>query len=194
MLYILILLLIPIFFVGMVIYISTIFDFMFTGNLDTVLLLIGIFGSSISGFIIMKEFSLIEFKNAKVLMIQRTIDSIIGLFSFTLLLLFGVSLIVNSLNTPINLIKLLVGVFIVLFYLYVVYFYVLNKKVYVCKLVDISKINDNLYLIMFDNKDLGIKDIYVKDKKGLKKDKSYKVFYSNSCKCITKIINEVIEV
>ena len=90
--------------------------------------------------------------------------------------------------------KLLLGVMFVSFYVYVIYYYVIQKKVYVCTISDITKVSDDLYLVLFNNKEIGVNEYYVKDKKGLKKDKSYKVYYSNANKCITRILNEVIEV
>ena len=194
MLYILILLLIPVFFVGIVIYTCTIFDFMLHNKLDMVLLLIGVFSTIISSFFALKEFSLLDIKNKNIIKLQKKVDALIGIFSFTLLFLFGVALIVNSILFKMDFSKLLLGIMFVSFYVYVIYYYVIQKKVYVCTISDITKVSDDLYLVLFNNKEIGVNEYYVKDKKGLKKDKSYKVYYSNANKCITRILNEVIEV
>ena len=60
MFYILILLLIPVFFVGIVIFTCTLVDYVFSNNLDVIFLMIGLFGTLISSFFILKEVGLIK--------------------------------------------------------------------------------------------------------------------------------------
>jgi hypothetical protein len=194
MIYLLILIFIPIFFVGTVIYGSTLYEFMMNGELDMVLLLIGLFASLISSFIILKEMSLIDLNDYKIIKFQRKIDGIIGIISFTLLFLFGVALIINSSVISFNYTKMFVGISIIFFYIYVIYYYVFNKNIYVFKLVSITKINDKLYLLQFENKEQGLQDYYFNTKDGFKKNKSYKVSFSKANNNIHKVLGEVIEV
>ena len=194
MIYLLILIFIPIFFVGAVIYGSTLYEFMMNGELDMVLLLIGLFASLISSFIILKEMSLIDLNDYKIIKFQRKIDGIIGIISFTLLFLFGVALIINSSVISFNYTKMFVGISIIFFYIYVIYYYVFNKNIYVFKLVSITKINDKLYLLQFENKEQGLQDYYFNTKDGFKKNKSYKVSFSKANNNIHKVLGEVIEV
>lgn len=194
MIYLLILLLTPVFFVGAVIYGSTLYDFMMTGELDMVLLLISLFASLITSFIILKEMSLIQLNDYKIIRFQRKIDGIIGIISFTLLFLFGIALIVNASVVSFNYAKMFIGISIIFFYIYVIYYYIFNKSIYVFKLINITKVNDKLFLFQFENKEQGLKEYYFDKKEGFKKNKSYKVSYSKANNNIHKILGEVIEV
>jgi hypothetical protein len=194
MIYLLILIFIPIFFVGAVIYVSTIYEFAMNGELDMILLLIGVFASLISSFIIFKEMSLLEIRDYKIIKFQRIIDGIIGVLSFTFLLLFGIALIINSSVISINYTKMLVGIAIIIFYIYVIYYYIFRKDIYVFKLISITKIKDKLYLYQFENKEQGLQDFYLDNKEKYKKNKSYKVSFSKANNNISKILGEVIEV
>ena len=194
MIIILILLLIPIFFTGVTIYTSTLYGYMLNNELDTVLLLIGLFVSLISSFILFKSFILIDKEDYLLYKLHDRIDSIIGVISCTLLFLFGISLIVNSTLHEISYSKILIGSAIVLSFIFTIYYYFISSKVYNCKVIEIEHINKKFYCITLDNKELGIKEYYVKDKKDIKKNKTYKCFYSPGSKIITKIIGEVVEV
>ena len=194
MIYLVILLLVPLFFVGTVIYVCTLYEFMMNNSLDMVLLLIGVFASLISSYIIFKEISMLDINDYKIIKFQRKIDGIIGLFSFTLLFLFGISLIVNSTLTTINYPKMIFGIAIVVFYGYVLYFYMFKRFIYVFKLISITKITDKLYVLSFENKEQGLHDYYTNDKDAYKKGKSYKVAFSKANNNISKILNEVVEV
>lgn len=194
MFYILILLLIPVFFVGIVIFTCTLVDYAFSNNLDVIFLMIGLFGTLISSFFILKEVGLIETKNYRLLKFQKKVDVYIGLISFTLLLMFGLSLIFNSVKNTMSAPRVFIGSSIIVLYFYVIYACFIEKKEYVCVVKDILKVSDNAYLVLLYNKELDINEFYVKDKKGLKKDKLYKVKYNKTSKCVTKILNEVIEV
>ena len=194
MIYLVILLLIPIFFVGTVIYVSTLYEFMMQNSLDTVLLLIGAFASLISSFIILKEIGLLDIHDYKIIRFQRKIDGFIGLFSFTLLFLFGIALVVNSTLTTINYPKVIFGIAIILFYSYVLYYYMFKRFIYLFKLESITKVNDKLYILSFENEKQGLQDYYTNTKEGFKKGKSYKVAFSKANNNISKVISEVIEV
>ncbi|MCR5224276.1 MAG: hypothetical protein K6C11_03930, partial [Bacilli bacterium] len=83
MIYLFILLFIPVFFVGFVMYVNNLYEYMINNNLDTVLLLIGVFVSIISIFIIFKLLGLIDKEDVKLLKFQKRIDAYIGLLSFS---------------------------------------------------------------------------------------------------------------
>lgn len=189
MTYLLILVFIPVFFVGIVIYLTTIYAYAFNNELDVVLLLVGLFSTLISSFVILKTFALMDSKNHKLIKLQHKVDAIVGLFSFTLLFLFGVALIINNFYLSFNVGKLIIGIMLVLFYLYIIYYYFFTRKKEVFILTDITKVN-KYYKLSFKNDKLGTKEVYVKDKDKYKKDKSYICSYSEIYNDITKIISE----
>ncbi len=194
MIYILILLFIPIFFVGVITYSSTLFEYMINNNLDTVLLLIGVFVTIISLFVLFKSIMFIDKEDYTIIRLQNRVDAIIGILSFTLLLLFGVSLLVNSFINTMSYSKVLIAVAIIIIYVYVLYYYLFSKKQYPCKVVEIAKMNDKLYCVTLEHKDLGLKEVYYKTKPNLTKNKVYNCSYSNGLKLITKISNQIVEV
>ena len=194
MIYIVILICIPIFFVGLSMYMYTIYDFIINNNLDVALMLVSVFATILTSYLSLKEIGLLESNSYKVVKFQSRIDSIIGLVSFTLLLIFGIALIVNSFINTMNYSKLLIGLSIVFLYIYVIYVNFLYKKEYVFKIVSIDKLGDKLFLVTLDNKTTGLVEMYVDNKNGIKKDKSYKCYYNNLNKRLIKIINEVVDV
>ncbi len=194
MIYILILLFIPIFFVGVVTYSSTLYEYIFTGSFDTVILLIGIFASIISSFILFKSILFIDKEEYSLIRLQERVDAIIGLISFTLLFLFGITLIANTFVKGMNYPKLLIGVSLVVAYLYVIYYYFIQKKEYECKVIDITKMNDKLYCVTVENKEIGLHEMYYKTKPDIKKNTVYKCYYNKGCKILTNIDKEVVEV
>ena len=190
MTYLLILVFIPFFFVGLVVYCATVYQYALNGNLDVVFVIGGLLASLISSFIILKTFALMDLKGILFNRIQKRIDAIIGLFSFTLLFIFGIALIVNYIKVTPNIAKIILGIGICVFYLYIFYYYVLNKKRYLFTLKDITKINDKSYLFTFENEKQGNKEYYVKKKEGYTKGKKYICSYSTLFNDISRIIKE----
>jgi hypothetical protein len=164
MIYLFILLLIPLFFVGMVMYVNTLYDFVINSNIDTVLLLVGVFISIISIFIL-----------------------------FKLLFLLGIALIINAFIDSLSYSKLILGSSIVSMYLYIVYYYFIQKSVVMFKVEDMYKLNNDLYMVILYNKDIGKVETYELKSK-LKKNKTYKCLYNKGSNMILRISNEVIEV
>ena len=194
MIYLLILLFVPLFFVGVVTYTSTVYEYIFTNSFDTVLLLIGIFASIISTFVVLKSILFIDKEDYLLIKLQERVDAFIGIISFTLLLLFGIALVVNTFVNNMVYSKLLIGVAIIITYLYVIYYYFIQKKLYVCNVIDVTKMKDKLYCVTVENKDLGIKEIFYKKDPMIKKNKLYNCYYNKGCNVLVKITNEVIEV
>ena len=194
MIYIVILICIPIFFVGLSMYMYTMYDFIINNNLDVALMLISVFATILTSYLSLKEIGLLESNSYKVVKFQSRIDSIIGVVSFTLLLVFGISLIANNFINGMNYSKLLIGVSIVILYTYIIYINFLHKKEYVFKIIGIDKIGDKLFLVTLDNKTTGLVEMYLDNKNGIKKNKSYKCYYNNYNKRMVKILNEVVDV
>ena len=192
MTYLLILVFIPVFFVGIVIYLTTVYAYAFNNDLDLVLLLVGLFSTIISSFVILKTFALMEVKNHKLIKLQKKVDAIVNIFSFTLLFIFGVALIISSVKNNMNVGKMIVGIGLVLLYLYVLYYSLFARIITTFKISDITKYN-KVYLISLENKELGIRELYVKDKSKYKKGSEYNCSYSVMFNDIVKIKEEIKE-
>lgn len=192
MTYLLILVFIPVFFVGIVIYLTTVYAYAFNNDLDLVLLLVGLFSTIISSFVILKTFALMEVKNHKLIKLQKKVDAIVNIFSFTLLFIFGVTLIISSVKNNMNVGKMIVGIGLVLLYLYVLYYSLFARIITTFKISDITKYN-KVYLISLENKELGIREVYVKDKSKYKKGSEYNCSYSVMFNDIVKIKEEIKE-
>ena len=189
MTYLLILVFIPVFFVGIVMYLTTVYAYAFNNDLDLVLLLVGLISTIISSFVILKTAALIDFKSHKLIKLQSKVDAIVNIFSFTLLFIFGVALIINSVNNNMNVGKLIVGVGLSIFYVYVLYYSLFARIKETFELVDITKYN-KVYKLSFENKEHGSKNIYVKDKGNYEKGSKYICLYSVMFNDITKIVKE----
>ena len=172
----------------------SIYEFMFNNHFDTVLLIIGLFTSILSSYFGLKEFALLDTNSSFIKKLQSRIDSLIGVFSYTLLFFFGVSILVNSLINTIDYTKIFVGSCIIFLYLYVVYINFIYKQEEVFKLIDINKLDEKLYVITLNNDKIGLIDYYTNSKEGYKKNKVYKCKYNKYNNKITKVINEVYEV
>ena len=194
MVYIIILVCIPIFFVGLTMYTYTMFDFMFNNNLDVALLLVSLFATLLTSYLTLKELSLLDGKTYKMVKFQSRVDSIIGIISCTLLFVFGVSLLVNTSLHGLNYSKLLIGVAIAILYLYIIYMNFINRKIEVFKIISIDKISDKVYSITLENKEEGLVEMYSTTKDNIKKSKFYKCSYNKFNKQVLKILNEVIDV
>ena len=192
MTYLLILVFIPVFFVGIVIYLTTVYAYAFNNDLDLVLLLVGLFSTIISSFVILKTFALMEVKNHKLIKLQKKVDAIVNIFSFTLLFIFGVALIISSVKNNMNVGKMIVGIGLVLLYLYVLYYSLFARIITTFKISDITKYN-KVYIISLENKELGIREVYVKDKSKYKKGSEYNCSYSVMFNDIVKIKEEIKE-
>ena len=194
MIYIIILICIPIFFVGITMYMYTLFDFMFNNNLDVALMLVSLFATILTSYLTLKELSLLESENYKVVKFQSRVDSIIGMVSFTLLLAFGISLIVNTSLNTFDYSKVLIGSAIIVLYLYVIFMNYIYRGECVFKIIDVEKVNDKLYIITLENESEGLLEMYLKEKINIKKNKNYKCVYNKYNKRVLKILNEVVDV
>ena len=175
-------------------YVYTMFDFIFNNNIDVALLLVSLFATLLTSYLTLKELSLLDSTSYKVVKFQSKVDIIIGIISFTLLFVFGISLITNVIINGMNYPKILIGSFIVIIYIYVIYTNCIYKKDEVFKIIRIDKLGDKLFLLSLENNDEGLIDYYIDNKDNVKKGKLYKCSYNKFNKRVIKIINEVVDV
>jgi len=186
---VILLVLIPFISVGLVMYISMLYQFIITTSINSLLLIIGLFILMLGSYFLLNTiFKLIK-RNCKILNINMHKDSLYGFICFTFLMLLGLSMIINSIVNSINGSLLTMGTIIIIFYIYIIYIYFFDKKEIVFELNDIDKIDKSIYKLSFVNNTEFV-DYYVNNGK-YDVGSKYKCLYNKHLKSIMEIKNEV---
>lgn len=187
---ILLLLLTPILCICLSFYIFTLVEYITSGTMDTVVLLLTIMLSLILSFIDLKLLINSNKKDIYLLNMDNKINTIHGYFSFILLFIFGVSLLIRSFINNTNIYDFILGMLLIILFIYVTYEYIFSSKTDVFEIEDIEEYDDNISLIYLSLNDL-ILEYFVLNKDGYKKNGKYEVIYKPNLKYIKKIKGEV---
>ena len=190
----LILILIPLLCITVSLFIMSLFNYITLNELDIFLISTTIFIILVLWFVIMRL--LIKSSketSARLLNIDNNFLSVFGFYSFNIVTLFGVCLVINSLLYKINLFYFVIGLTIIGVYIWIFTSYVLmNKnKTFTITMIDhINKYIDLLYLSDGDQE----YEIYIKHDKKYVEEQSYLCKYNPMSKEVRKVIKRVIEV
>lgn len=190
----LILILIPLLCITVSLFIMSLFNYITLNELDIFLISTTIFIILVLWFVIMRL--LIKSSketSARLLNIDNNFLSVFGFYSFNIVTLFGVCLVINSLLYKINLFYFVIGLTIIGVYIWIFTSYVLmNKnKTFTITMIDhINKYIDLLYLSDGDQE----YEIYIKHDKKYVEERSYLCKYNPMSKEVRKVIKRVIEV
>lgn len=189
-----ILILIPLLCITISLFIMSLFNYLTINELDIFLISITMFLILVMGFITMR----LLIKNSKetsvtLLNIDNNFLSIFGFYSFNIVALLGVSLVINSLIYQMNIFNFAIGLLIIVFYIWIFVSYILINKKKVFKITMVDKINDYIDLIYLSD-DFHEYELYVKHDKKYIEEQSYLCKYNPMSKEIRKIIKRVIEV
>ena len=178
------LILIPLFSIGVVLYATTLYDFITTGNFNELLFLISTVMTVITSYFIPKAVvAVMPFKTAKALNNKNKILVLSNYISLVILLVFGIVMLYRGLMT-INYIQIITGVGCIFLFFYTTYFYFFNyeKNEFVLQMIidhkkfkELSFYNDELFLTY-----------YVEDNK-LKEGKRYVVEYNKYTSVVKKV-------
>lgn len=187
------LLLIPFFCISFSLYVLGLLDFIINNSFDIVLVTGSAFTSVVLSFFIIKNFICNNDHIASIMNLDKKSSIIHGYFSFFILFLFSISLIVNSFVFKYNMMNLIFGTMFIIAYIYITYEYIIKTETKVLKLVDIDDLDEDLNRLIFEINENEEAEYYVNKKTNYKKDKTYLCKINKSSKLINKVIKEVIE-
>lgn len=178
--------LIPIFCVGLVMYIMTLYNYVILNTLDVPLLAIGFLITIILSFFIIKLIFKSLPKTADYLNKEQNSNTIYNIFTFVIMFLFGISIFVKSLKNNFNVFDCVIGTVMASLSIYVISTYFLSYKSDVLKLADIENVDEKIKCLKFEHEEYGIIDYYTNDD-DYKIDSLYKAKLNKKTKVISTI-------
>ena len=178
--------LIPIFCIGLVMYIITLYNYVILNTLDVPLLTIGFLIIIILSFFIIKLIFKSLPKTAKYLNKENNANTIYNIFTFVIMFLFGLSIFIKSLNGKFNIFDCAIGTLMASLSVYVISTYFLSYKSEVLKLMDIENYDEKIKCLKFEHEKYGIIEYYTNDE-DYKIDSMYKVKINKKTKVISTI-------
>ena len=178
------LILIPLFSIGVVLYVTTLYDFITTGDFNELLFLLSTVITVVTSYFIPKAVvAVMPFKTAKALNNKNKILVLSNYISLLLIVLFGVVMLYRGLLN-INYIQIITGVGCIFLFFYTTYFYFFN---YEKKEFELQMIKDHKKYkeISFYNGEIFL-TYYVEDNK-LKEGRKYIVEYNKYTSVVKKV-------
>lgn len=118
---------IPVFAIGITVLIGSLVTFVLSNDINYVVLLISMFTTIVSGFLISKNLKAIMPKTVKSLNILNNMDIYFSYFNFVLFVLFGLAYLCNYFFYK-NIFYLAIGMSCIAFYIYITYAFFGEKK------------------------------------------------------------------
>lgn len=185
---ILILILIPILFIFISLYIGCLNTFIIDNNMNTIILLISVLSMIIISFLLFKNIINIDKNNSNLYNINKKSDLYHNYFSILISLIFGICLTIYAFIYN-KYMYLIISIFIIILFIYFTYisFFMYKKEEF--ELLDIIEIKENrVYKLVLNNKEYGIVNYYTNNNK-YKIDSIYICLYNKKTKIINKICN-----
>lgn len=181
---VILLLLIPIFSIGIVLYFTNIFEFITTGNFNEVLFIISTALTVVSSYLIPDKFvNLFKTNKIKTLNKKNIISSFSSYFSVIILFVLGVALLYRGILNN-NMLQIFTGIGLSLIFIYCTYMFYFCYEDNEFILVNIGKIN-NIYELQFENDKLVLN--YYTNLDEYKETQRYILKYNKYTRCIKKI-------
>lgn len=140
---VILIILIPLCSVGFFIYLNALMNYAFYNVLNTPQFTGGIIACLILGFIIFHLLGSVRPLSASKLNYESKVIPYFSYYSFTILLLFGISLIINSITNEVNVFTVFAGCGIIILFLYITTVYMIIRKKEVFTLVSIDEIEED---------------------------------------------------
>lgn len=183
------LILLPILCIVLSLYVVMLINFVLTNDLDMMLTFLSAFLNVVISFFVIKTFISANGNIAFIRNLDRKSDIIHGYFSFILLFILGVSLVINSIVHKINMYNLIIGLFIIISFIIITYVHLIKTIKEALELTDIDDTEDELNCLIFlkNGEEL---EYYVNKKEKYKINSKYLCKISSSNGSIKKIIKE----
>lgn len=217
---VLLIILIPFCSIGFFVYLNALMNYTFNNILNIPLFSCGIAICLILGFIIFHLYGSVRVLSANKLNYENRVIPNFSYFSFIILVLFGIALIINSLVNEISIFGIFAGSAIIILFIYITFAYIFTSKKEVFILSSIDEIEEKdlefsnkkeaseeekkdeqskeiiiekastVKCLTFENEKVGSIEYYV-DEQIYQVDKYYTVVYNPKLKIIKKVLNEV---
>ena len=157
----LLLLLIPVFCMGMSVYIATLYQYV-VDKLNVLPLILSVFDIVILGYILPRLFyKIYKSDTPGSLNAEKKISNFSNYLSYIIMLLFAVALLIRFIITHESYLDIYVSVIIILLFVYTTYIYYFDYKNIEFEVNDITDINKKTKLMYLENKEFGVKELYI---------------------------------
>ncbi len=189
-----ILILIPLLCITVSLFIMSLFNFITINEFDIVLISTTMFLNLILSFLISHLLIKTSKNNSRILLnLENRFLSIFGFYSFNIIVLFGLALIINSLIFQVNIFNLVIGSMIIIFYIWIFFSYIVINKNKVLNITVVDKINNYIDLLYLSDETQEY-ELYVKHDETYTEGSSFLCKFNPMSKEVRKIIKRVIEV
>ncbi len=158
---VLLLILIPIFCMSISVYASMLYLYV-QGDSQLVPLLISIFLVVIIGYILPRIFyKLYKSNTASSLNAEKKVVLLSNYISYIVLLAFGIALLLRCIKNDENVLEIYLAGGIVFLFIYITYAYYLAYQKLEWTIIDVSEKNKKTNILMIENKEYGLFQVYV---------------------------------
>lgn len=176
----LLLLLIPVFCMGMSVYIATLYQYV-VDKLNVLPLILSVFDIVILGYILPRLFyKIYKSDTPGSLNAEKKISNFSNYLSYIIMLLFAVALLIRFIITHESYLDIYVSVIIILLFVYTTYIYYFDYKNIEFEVNDITDINKKTKLMYLENKEFGVKELYIGNDTEYEVGKKYILKYNKN--------------
>ncbi len=176
----LLLLLIPVFCMGMSVYIATLYQYV-VDKLNVLPLILSVFDIVILGYILPRLFyKIYKSDTPGSLNAEKKISNFSNYLSYIIMLLFAVALLIKFIITHESYLDIYVSVIIILLFVYTTYIYYFDYKNIEFEVNDITDINKKTKLMYLENKEFGVKELYIGNDTEYEVGKKYILKYNKN--------------
>ena len=176
----LLLLLVPVFCMGMSVYIATLYQYV-VDKLNVLPLILSVFDIVILGYILPRLFyKIYKSDTPGSLNAEKKISNFSNYLSYIIMLLFAVALLIRFIITHESYLDIYVSVIIILVFVYTTYIYYFDYKNIEFEVNDITDINKKTKLMYLENKEFGVKELYIGNDTEYEVGKKYILKYNKN--------------
>ena len=176
----LLLLLVPVFCMGMSVYIATLYQYV-VDKLNVLPLILSVFDIVILGYILPRLFyKIYKSDTPGSLNAEKKISNFSNYLSYIIMLLFAVALLIRFIITHESYLDIYVSVIIILLFVYTTYIYYFDYKNIEFEVNDITDINKKTKLMYLENKEFGVKELYIGNDTEYEVGKKYILKYNKN--------------
>lgn len=185
-----VLLLIPILCVSLSIFIMNLINFITLNELDILLFCGTTFVYILTSFFVLRQIIKTNEQSAFFMNLDRDFLEVYGYLSYLPLFIASIFFIIDSCLNELNLIYLISGIVICIFFLYITFQYFIRKEVKELKITNVSEYNKYVNLIYLTD-EINTYEFYISNKIKLKEDSMYRCVLSKKTKKLKRIKEEI---
>jgi hypothetical protein len=165
---------------GMSVYIATLYQYV-VDKLNVLPLILSVFDIVILGYILPRLFyKIYKSDTPGSLNAEKKISNFSNYLSYIIMLLFAVALLIRFIITHESYLDIYVSVIIILLFVYTTYIYYFDYKNIEFEVNDITDINKKTKLMYLENKEFGVKELYIGNDTEYEVGKKYILKYNKN--------------